>query len=48
LAKNLTKLAGLRNILVHRYLEIEKEILYQTAKEMIEKIVNEFIEWMRL
>jgi uncharacterized protein YutE (UPF0331/DUF86 family)/predicted nucleotidyltransferase len=47
LAKNLTKLAGLRNILVHRYLEIEKEILYQTAKEMIEKTVSEFIEWTK-
>jgi uncharacterized protein YutE (UPF0331/DUF86 family)/predicted nucleotidyltransferase len=47
LAKNITKLVGLRNILVHRYLEIDKEILYQAAKETIVKIVNEFIEWAK-
>jgi len=47
LAKNITKLAGLRNILVHRYLEIKNEILYQTAKETTEKIANKFIEWVK-
>ena len=37
LAENITKLAGLRNILVHRYIEIRSEILYQTAKEITKK-----------
>ena len=48
LAKDVTKLSGLRNILVHRYLEIRTEILYQAAKETVEKIVNKFIEWAKL
>ncbi len=47
LAKDVTKLSGLRNILVHRYLEIRTEILYQAAKETVEKIVNKFIEWAK-
>jgi len=47
LAEYIARLAGLRNILVHRYLEIKIEILYQTAKETAEKIVSEFIEWIK-
>jgi uncharacterized protein YutE (UPF0331/DUF86 family)/predicted nucleotidyltransferase len=47
LAEYITKLAGLRNILVNQYLEIKNEILYQTAKETSEKIVSEFIEWTK-
>jgi uncharacterized protein YutE (UPF0331/DUF86 family)/predicted nucleotidyltransferase len=47
LAEFVARLAGLRNILVHRYLEIKIEILYQTAKETVEKIVGEFIEWIK-
>lgn len=47
LAKYVTKLSGLGNILVHRYLEIRTEILYQAAKETVEKIVNKFIEWAK-
>jgi len=47
LAKDVTKLSGLRNILVHRYLEIRTEILYQAAKETVEKIINKFIEWAK-
>jgi uncharacterized protein YutE (UPF0331/DUF86 family) len=47
LAEYITRLAGLRNILVNRYLEINNEILYQTAKETTEKIVSEFIEWRK-
>jgi uncharacterized protein YutE (UPF0331/DUF86 family)/predicted nucleotidyltransferase len=33
LAEYITRLAGLRNILVNQYLEINNEIFYQTAKE---------------
>jgi uncharacterized protein YutE (UPF0331/DUF86 family)/predicted nucleotidyltransferase len=47
LAEYLTRLVGLRNILVNQYLEIKNEILYQTAKETSEKIVSEFIEWIK-
>jgi uncharacterized protein YutE (UPF0331/DUF86 family)/predicted nucleotidyltransferase len=47
LAEYITRLAGLRNILVNRYLEINNDILYQTAKETTEKIVSEFIEWIK-
>jgi len=47
LAEYVTRLVGLRNILVNRYLEINNEILYQTAKETTEKIVSEFIEWIK-
>jgi len=47
LTEYITRLAGLRNILVHRYLEIKIEILYQTAKETTEKIVSKFIEWIK-
>jgi len=37
LAKDVTKLSGLGNILVHRYLEIRTEILYQAAKGTVER-----------
>jgi len=47
LAGDLAKLAGLRNILIHWYLEIEKELLYQAAGDITEKIVNEFIKWIQ-
>jgi len=47
LAEDLAKLAGLRNILIHRYLEIKKELLYQAARDITEKIVNEFIKWIQ-
>jgi uncharacterized protein YutE (UPF0331/DUF86 family)/predicted nucleotidyltransferase len=47
LAKETAKLAGLRNILVHRYLEIKNEILYETAKETTEKITNKFMKWIK-
>jgi uncharacterized protein YutE (UPF0331/DUF86 family)/predicted nucleotidyltransferase len=47
LANYITKLIDLRNMLVQYYLEIKNEILYQTAKETTEKIVSEFIEWIK-
>jgi uncharacterized protein YutE (UPF0331/DUF86 family)/predicted nucleotidyltransferase len=47
LAEDLAKLAGLRNILVHRYLEIKREILYKTVEETVEKIAVKFIEWLK-
>jgi len=43
LAEDLAKHAGLRNILVHRYLEIKREILYET----VEEIAGKFIEWLK-
>jgi uncharacterized protein YutE (UPF0331/DUF86 family)/predicted nucleotidyltransferase len=47
LARKVEKLAGLRNILLHRYLEVRSEILYQTAKETVEGIVKEFVKWAK-
>jgi len=47
LAEDIAKLAGLRNILIHRYIEIKKELLYQAARDITEKIVNEFIKWIQ-
>jgi len=47
LAEDIAKLAGLRNILIHRYLEIKKELLYQAARDTTEKIVNKFIKWIQ-
>jgi uncharacterized protein YutE (UPF0331/DUF86 family) len=47
LAEDIAKLAGLRNILVHRYTEIRKELLYNAARETTERIVNKFIEWVK-
>jgi uncharacterized protein YutE (UPF0331/DUF86 family)/predicted nucleotidyltransferase len=47
LTEDLTKLIGLRNILVHRYLEIKRENLYKAAEEIAEEIASKFIEWLR-
>jgi uncharacterized protein YutE (UPF0331/DUF86 family)/predicted nucleotidyltransferase len=46
LAEDLARLAGLRNILVHRYLEIKLDLLYRAAYEVVERIVGRFIEWV--
>jgi uncharacterized protein YutE (UPF0331/DUF86 family) len=47
LAEDIAKLAGLRNILVHRYTEIRKELLHHAARETTERIVNRFVEWAK-
>ena len=47
LAENVARLIGLRNILVHRYLEIDLAKLYESAKVITEKIAKKFIEWTR-
>jgi len=39
LVKNLTAMAGQRNILIHEYLEVEREKVYQTIKENLGDIV---------
>ena len=46
LAEDVSKLAGLRNILVHRYLEIKIDLLYSAAYEIVERIAGRFIEWV--
>ena len=46
LAEDLAKLAGLRNILVHRYQGIRLDLLYSAAYEIVERIVGRFIEWV--
>lgn len=40
LAKKLVKMAGMRNILVHEYLEIAREKIYQAIKEDLGDIVQ--------
>jgi uncharacterized protein YutE (UPF0331/DUF86 family)/predicted nucleotidyltransferase len=47
LAEDLERLAGLRNILVHRYLEVRIDLLYKTAEETVERIAGKFIEWVK-
>lgn len=50
LAKKLVKMAGMRNILVHEYLEIAREKVYQAVKEDLGDIlqfcqeIEEFLE----
>lgn len=47
LAEEVAALSGLRNILVHRYLEVDVEKLYAAAKQVAERIAVEFINWVR-
>ncbi|MBS7646134.1 DUF86 domain-containing protein [Candidatus Bathyarchaeota archaeon] len=47
LAEKLSKLAGLRNILVHRYLEAKTELIYAAAEEVAEELAGQFIEWVK-
>mgnify|MGYP000147265274 CR=1 FL=1 len=46
LAEELTKLAGLRNIPVHRYLEIDTRKLYEAAQRITEEIAPKFLRWV--
>ncbi|MEM4489523.1 MAG: HepT-like ribonuclease domain-containing protein [Desulfurococcaceae archaeon] len=47
LAVELSKLAGLRNILVHRYLEIDVRKLHETSKRLCGEIYQHFMEWIK-
>jgi len=47
LAGELAKVAGLRNILVHRYLEIDLGKLYEAARKIVLETVPRFIQWAR-
>ena len=47
LAEELAKLAGLRNILVHRYLQVDLALLHEAAKEVVERLTPRFIDWVR-
>ena len=47
LALEVSKLAGLRNILVHRYIEIKVDLLYKVAKEIVDNIARKFIYWVK-
>jgi len=47
LAEKLGRLAGLRNIIVHRYLEVKLELLYEASKEIAEEVVKQFIGWIK-
>ncbi len=47
LAAKLSRLAGLRNIIVHRYSELKLELLYEASEEVIGEITKQFMEWLR-
>jgi len=47
LAEKVSKLAGLRNILVHRYAEVDVEKLHEVARDIVEGISRDFIEWVQ-
>jgi len=50
LSMNLKKLAGLRNILIHKYWEIDDRKVFQSAKENIgdfEEFLNQLNKFVR-
>ncbi|MGQ9469031.1 MAG: type VII toxin-antitoxin system MntA family adenylyltransferase antitoxin [Nitrososphaerales archaeon] len=47
LARKISELVGLRNILSHRYLDVDYDKLYFKAKEIVDDIAPRFIEWVR-
>ncbi len=47
LAEDVARLAGLRNILVHRYLEVDPERLYEAAQRIVKDIAPRFLNWVK-
>lgn len=47
LAGKLTRLAGVRNILVHRYMAVKYEALYETVRDLVNDVYPEFVGWIR-
>ncbi len=47
LANDVAKPADLKNILVHRYPEVEVGKLYDAAKEVTDRIASKFIKWIQ-
>ena len=47
LAEKLSELARLRNVLVHRYVELVIELLMQAARELVEHVMPSFSAWVR-
>jgi uncharacterized protein YutE (UPF0331/DUF86 family) len=47
LAEDVMKLAELRDVLVHHYLGVRTDVLYETAKDVVERVVGRFAEWAR-
>ncbi|QOJ79741.1 DUF86 domain-containing protein [Infirmifilum lucidum] len=47
LAEDVSRLAALRNILVHRYLEIDLRELYEAAERIVGHITPKFLEWIK-
>jgi len=46
LAEELAKFAGLRNILVHRYLDVDLRRLHEAARRMVEEVTPKFLGWV--
>ncbi|MHA1593227.1 MAG: type VII toxin-antitoxin system HepT family RNase toxin [Candidatus Baldrarchaeia archaeon] len=47
LAESIRKLAGLRNILVHRYLKLDYKLLREMIKILVEEVYSKFVEWCK-
>lgn len=47
LAEEVAELAGLRDILVHRYLEADTEKLHEAAKRIAEEVAPKFLNWVK-
>ena len=47
LAEKLSELARLRNVLAHRYVELDHALLMQAARELVEQVVPSFSAWVR-
>jgi uncharacterized protein YutE (UPF0331/DUF86 family) len=47
LAQKVSELSRIRNILAHRYLEIDYAILLARAQETAEQIVPYFADWIK-
>ena len=46
LAKELMRLAGVRNILVHRYLAVKHDILYEIVMNLVNNVYPNFMKWV--
>ena len=47
LAETISNLAKLRNVLVHRYAELNYDLLFKEAKNLVENVIPAFSEWVK-
>ncbi|MBS7644333.1 DUF86 domain-containing protein [Candidatus Bathyarchaeota archaeon] len=46
LAEDLMRFIGIRNMLVHRYLELDYSVLYNAVRHLVEEVFPKFVEWI--